>query len=197
MRLVINFCDFALAFIGLITCFPLILILVILILLEDFGNPVFVQARVGKDNEVFNIYKLRSMRLNQSGPLLSTANDPRITTIGKFIRKYKLDETPQLINVLLGQMSFVGPRPEVEKYVSLYTIDQKKVLSVKPGITDYASIVFRNENYLLELSSDPELTYINTIVPRKIRLNMLWVNNYSIFTYFHCIFKTIQLLLFK
>ena len=185
MRLVINFCDFAPAFIGLITCFPLILILVILILLEDFGNPVFVQARVGKDNEVFNIYKLRSMRLNQSGLLLSTANDPRITTIGKFIRKYKLDETPQLINVLLGQMSFVGPRPEVEKYVSLYTTDQKKVLSVKPGITDYASIVFRNENYLLELSSDPELTYINTIVPRKIRLNMLWVNNYSIFTYFH------------
>ena len=131
------------------------------------------------------------MTPNKSGLLISSSTDNRITKIGSFIRKYKIDELPQLLNVLRGDMSLVGPRPEVEFYVNQYTQKQKEILKVKPGITDYASILYRNENYLLSKSLNPEETYISIIMPRKIRLNRVWVDNYSLRTYFDCILRTL------
>jgi lipopolysaccharide/colanic/teichoic acid biosynthesis glycosyltransferase len=117
--------------------------------------------------------------------------DPRVTRSGYFIRKYKLDELPQLINVLIGEMSLVGPRPEVRKYVDLYDEEQRKVLSVKPGITDYASIEYIDENELLAKSDDPERTYIDIIIPEKIRYNMKYIENSSVKEYFKIIFLTV------
>ena len=131
------------------------------------------------------------MTPNKSGLLISSSTDNRITKIGSFIRKYKIDELPQLLNVLRGDMSLVGPRPEVEFYVNQYTQKQKEIIKVKPGITDYASILYRNENDLLSKSLNPEETYISIIMPRKIRLNRVWVDNYSIRTYFDCILRTL------
>ena len=131
------------------------------------------------------------MSPNKSGLLISSSTDNRITKIGSFIRKYKIDELPQLLNVLRGQMSLVGPRPEVEFYVNQYTQKQKEIIKVKPGVTDYASLLYRNENDLLSKSLNPEETYINIIMPRKIRLNRVWVDNYSLRTYFDCILRTL------
>jgi lipopolysaccharide/colanic/teichoic acid biosynthesis glycosyltransferase len=131
------------------------------------------------------------MSPNKSGLLISSSTHKRITKTGAFIRKYKIDELPQLFNVLLGQMSLVGPRPEVEFYVNKYNKFQKEIIKVKPGITDYASIFYRNENELLSKSLNPDETYINVIMPRKIRLNMVWVNNYYLRTYFDCILRTL------
>ena len=131
------------------------------------------------------------MTPNKSGLLISSSTDNRITKVGSFIRKYKIDELPQLLNVLKGDMSLVGPRPEVEFYVNQYTQKQKEIIKVKPGITDYASILYRNENDLLSKSLNPEETYISIIMPRKIRLNRVWVDNYSIRTYFDCILRTL------
>lgn len=131
----------------------------------------------------------------QGGLLTVGKRDPRITKSGYFIRKYKLDELPQLINVLFGKMSLVGPRPEVRKYVDLYSSDQMIVLSVKPGITDYASIKFVNENELLSKSSDPEKLYIKEIMPFKIELNMIFINSSSLYNYFRIIALTIKKIL--
>lgn len=133
------------------------------------------------------------MRINadKAGLLTVGGRDNRITNAGYYLRKYKLDELPQLINVLKGDMSLVGPRPEVRRYVDLYTADQKKVLQVRPGITDMASIAYKKENEILALSSDPEQTYINEIMPEKIKLNMVFIQNPSLYNYFHIIFKTI------
>jgi lipopolysaccharide/colanic/teichoic acid biosynthesis glycosyltransferase len=131
------------------------------------------------------------MSPNKSGLLISSSTDKRITKTGSFIRKYKIDELPQLFNVLIGNMSLVGPRPEVALYVNKYNKSQKEIIKVKPGITDYASILYRNENELLSKSLNPEETYLNIIMPRKIRLNMVWVNNYSLKTYFDCILRTL------
>lgn len=129
------------------------------------------------------------------GLLTVGEKDLRITPIGFFIRKYKLDELPQLINVIKGEMSLVGPRPEVEKYTKLYNDDQKKVLNVVPGITDYASIVFSNENELLSSVTHPEEYYIKEIMPKKIELNLIYINNYHLKNYFNIIFKTIKKIL--
>lgn len=133
------------------------------------------------------------MRINadKAGLLTVGGRDSRITNAGYYLRKYKLDELPQLINVLKGDMSLVGPRPEVRRYVDLYTADQKKVLQVRPGITDMASIAYKKENEILALSSDPEQTYINEIMPEKIKLNMVFIQNPSLYNYFHIILKTI------
>ena len=125
--------------------------------------------------------------------LLTIGNrDPRITNAGYFLRKYKLDELPQLLNILYGDMSFVGPRPEVKKYVDMYTEEQKKVLLIKPGLTDYASIKFIDENELLQKSSDPEKTYLTEILPRKIQLNMIYIKNPSLEQYFIIIYQTLR-----
>jgi len=193
----IRVADLLFSLIGLIVLSPVILIFALLIVIDDFGSPLYIQERVGINGKTFKLLKLRSMKNRSGGLLISTSNDSRITAIGKFIRKYKIDELPQLLNVLMGSMSIVGPRPEVSKYVRLYSETQRKVLLVRPGITDYASITFKNENEILGNSQDPESTYINYILPRKLRLNMIWIRNKSLFTYFDCIFRTLFRILLR
>ena len=163
------------------------------ITLESSGGPFYLQERIGKDGQPFKLFKFRSMRkgTDQKG-LLTVGKDPRITKSGAFIRKYKLDELPQLINVLMGDMSLVGPRPEVRKYVDLYTPEQRKVLSVKPGITDWASIKYRNENELLGQSSNPEETYIQQIMPDKLRINLEYIHQQSFWMDVRIILLTIS-----
>ena len=189
--------DLLFSLIGLIVLSPVILIFALLIVIDDFGSPLYIQERAGINGTTFKLLKLRSMKNRSEGLLISTSNDSRITAIGKFIRKYKIDELPQLLNVLMGSMSIVGPRPEVSKYVLLYSETQRKVLLVRPGITDYASITFKNENEILGNSQDPESTYVNYILPRKLRLNMIWIRNKSLFTYFDCIFRTLFRILLR
>jgi lipopolysaccharide/colanic/teichoic acid biosynthesis glycosyltransferase len=153
---------------------PIFLTVGVLIKLTSPGPIFFIQKRIGQFGNPFLIYKFRSMAVKQSSSSLITIgnDDSRITSVGFFIRKYKLDELPQLYNVLLGQMSLVGPRPEVEKYVKLYDEDQKRVLNLKPGITDMASIAYRNENEILSKQSNPEEFYIKNIMPDKIKINL-------------------------
>jgi lipopolysaccharide/colanic/teichoic acid biosynthesis glycosyltransferase len=134
---------------------------------------------------------------NKTGLLTIGNSDPRVTSVGSFMRRYKLDELPQLINVLLGTMSIVGPRPEVRKYVDLYSPEQIRVLSVKPGLTDYASIHFIDENEILSKSPEPERTYIERIMPSKVEMNMLYISNQSICNYFKIIFLTIKRISFQ
>jgi lipopolysaccharide/colanic/teichoic acid biosynthesis glycosyltransferase len=190
----IRFFDILFSLIGLILASPLFIILSIWIKADSKGPVFFVQERVGRNDKNFSLYKFRSMFYkSQDNVQITVGNrDPRITRLGYFIRRYKLDELPQLINVFLGQMSLVGPRPEVRKYVNLYNDDQKVILSVKPGITDYASIKFVNENDLLAKSRDPEKLYVQEILPHKIDLNMIFINNPSLKHYFQIILLTIK-----
>lgn len=178
---------------GLLVLSPLFIILAIWIKLDSEGPVFYRQVRVGKDNKNFRIYKFRSMLQNadKAGLITVGGRDPRVTRSGFYIRKYKLDELAQLINVLIGDMSLVGPRPEVRKYVDLYTEEQRKVLTIRPGITDYASIEYIDENVLLEKSDDPDRTYIEEIMPAKIELNMRYINNPSLYEYFKLILLTI------
>lgn len=178
---------------GLLVLSPIFLILAIWIKLDSKGPVFYRQIRVGKNGKDFRIFKFRSMVIHaDKGSLITVGGrDPRVTRSGYYIRKYKLDELAQLINVFIGDMSIVGPRPEVRKYVDLYTEDQMKVLKVRPGITDYASIEYMDENVLLEKSSDPDKTYIKEIMPAKIELNMRYINNPSLFEYFKLIFLTL------
>lgn len=178
--------------IGLFVLSPVFLILYILIRCESKGGGFYAQERIGKDGKPFKLYKFRSMRKDSDKGSLITigGHDPRITRMGYFIRKYKLDELPQLWNVFIGDMSLVGPRPEVEKYTRLYTEEQKMVLSVCPGITDWASIEYVDENVILGQAADPDKAYIEQIMPDKIRYNMKWINNQSVMEYFKIIFST-------
>ncbi|MBP8993155.1 MAG: sugar transferase [Bacteroidales bacterium] len=184
--------DLLFSFLGLVILSPFLLVIAILIVIDSKGDIFYLQQRVGKDNKDFNIFKFRTMRPNsdKQGLLTVGAKDSRITKIGVFLRKYKIDELPQLINVLIGNMSFVGPRPEVRKYVDLYNSEQKKVLTVKPGITDYASIKYSNENELLAKSENPEKTYIEEIMPAKLELNLKYIKEASLLTDIKIIFKT-------
>lgn len=185
--------DITVSALGLIMLSPILLALSILIVLESKGGVFFRQIRVGKDNKDFKIFKFRSMKVDsdQKG-LLTIGQDQRITKVGLYIRKYKLDEFAQLINVLKGDMSLVGPRPEVRKYVNLYNAEQLKILSVKPGITDYASIEYFNENEILAQSKNPEKTYIEEIMPHKLLLNQKYIQSPSLLHDFKLIFKTVQ-----
>ncbi len=151
----------------------------IAILIESRGGVFYRQERIGKNGIPFKIFKFRTMKVNadKAGTLTVGMRDPRITRIGYILRKLKLDEFPQFINVLIGQMSIVGPRPEVKEYVDLYSIEQRKVLDVKPGITDYASLEYFNENELLGASNNPRETYINEIMPAKLELNKKYLAN--------------------
>jgi lipopolysaccharide/colanic/teichoic acid biosynthesis glycosyltransferase len=157
------------------------------------GGVFYLQQRVGKNSKPFNLIKFRSMYVSsdKAGLLTVGKNDPRITPVGYFIRKYKLDELPQLINVFRGEMSFVGPRPEVERYTKLYNEEQRKVLKVLPGITDFASIMYSNENEILSTVINPEEYYIRVIMPEKIKLNLIYINNYNLKNYFAIIFHTL------
>lgn len=187
--------DFIFSFIGLILLSPIFLIISLLIALSSKGGVFYKQTRVGKDNIDFKVYKFRSMIVDADKKgLLSIGKDgrdPRITKIGYILRKYKLDELPQLINVLKGDMSLVGPRPEVRKYVDLYDDNQKEILKVKPGITDIASITFRNENDLLSQNPNPERYYIQEIMPKKISLSLEYVKTRTLIKDIKLIFKTI------
>lgn len=167
--------------IGLFFLSPIFLLLAIWIKLDSKGPVFYRQVRVGKDGKDFKIYKFRSMRQgsDKKGLITVGGRDPRVTRSGYYIRKYKLDELPQLINVFVGDMSVVGPRPEVRKYVNLYTEEQLKVLSVKPGITDMASIKYSNENELLEKADDPDKMYVEVIMPDKLRYNLEYIKNQS------------------
>ena len=189
----IRLLDILFSFIGIVILSPVFLTLYIAIRLESKGGGFYKQIRVGKEGRDVGLYKFRSMRVgaDKKGLITVGGRDPRITKVGYFIRKYKLDELPQLFNVLTGDMSLVGPRPEVRKYVDLYTEEQKKVLSVRPGITDYASIEYVDENEILGKADDPDKAYIEQIMPDKIRYNMKYINNQSVKEYFKVIFLTI------
>ncbi len=184
--------DFLFAFIFLLLLLPLFLVLIIAISLGSKGGAFFSQDRVGKNEKIFTLYKFRSMRQTSNDKLqLTVEGDNRITGIGKFIRKTKLDELPQLWNILIGDMSFIGPRPEVPKYVKRYNSEQKKVLSVRPGLSDPASLAFMNEAELLAQSKDPESYYINDIMPKKLQMNLDYIQNRTLLSDFGMIFKTI------
>ncbi|MEZ4975518.1 MAG: sugar transferase [Flavobacteriaceae bacterium] len=190
--------DILFSSIGLIVLFPLLLVISLIIKLESKGPFLFIQERVGKDNKNFNIFKFRTMYVGseRKGLLTIGDHDPRVTRIGYILRKYKLDEFPQLLNVLLGSMSFVGPRPEVRKYVNLYSQEDLIILSVKPGITSNASIIYRHEVELLRLADNPEEFYAHTILPEKLKLYHNYIENQDLMLDAQIIFKTI-LVVFK
>lgn len=189
--------DVLFSLLGILLLSPVFLILYISIRLESKGGGVYRQQRVGRYGKDFYVYKFRSMRVgaDRQGLITVGGRDPRITRIGYFIRKYKLDELPQLFNVLKGDMSLVGPRPEVRKYVDLYTDEQRRVLSVRPGITDYASIEYVDENRILGQAEDADKVYQEQIMPDKIRYNMRYIDNRSIKEYFKIIFLTFRSIL--
>ena len=188
--------DIILSLFGLIILFPFMLMIAILIKLDSKGPVFFKQVRVTKNGREFKIFKYRTMKVGSDKySQITVGKDDRITKIGMFLRTYKLDEIPQLINVLLGDMSLVGPRPEVPKYVALYTDEQKEILKVRAGITDYASIEFSDENDLLALEKDPEKAYIEKIMPKKIELNKKYLSEISILTDIKIILLTIKKIL--
>lgn len=189
----IRFCDIVFSVFGLLLLSPLFAIVALWIVIDNAGPVFYRQQRVGRNNKDFYLLKFRSMRTNADKESLITIGDrdPRVTRAGYYLRKYKLDELPQLWNVLIGDMSLVGPRPEVRKYVDLYTDEQRQVLSVRPGITDYASIEYIDESRLLAQSENPDKTYIETIMPAKIALNMRYINHQTIGEYFKILFMTI------
>ena len=189
----IRFFDFIFSLLGGILLSPVFLVLYLAIRLESKGGGFYKQLRVGRGGTDFYVYKFRSMRIgaDKQGLITVGGRDPRITQVGYFIRKYKLDELPQLFNVLKGDMSLVGPRPEVRKYVELYTDEQRKILSVRPGITDYASIEYVDENTILGQADDADKAYVERILPDKIQYNMKYINHRSVKEYFKIIFLTI------
>lgn len=188
--------DITLSLFGLIILLPFMLIIAILIKIDSKGPVFFKQIRVTKNGKEFKIFKYRTMRVGSDKySQITVGKDDRITKIGSFLRKYKLDEIPQLINVLIGDMSLVGPRPEVPKYVALYTDEQKEILKVRAGITDYASIEFSDENDLLASEEDPEKAYIEKIMPKKIELNKKYLSEISILTDIKIILLTIKKIL--
>ena len=179
--------------IGLFFLSPILLLIILFIKLSSKGNVFYFQNRMGKNNQAFKLFKFRTMYADSDKKGLITVgmNDSRITPIGYYLRKYKIDELPQLLNVLIGNMSIVGPRPEVEKYTKLYNQEQLKVLSVKPGITDLASIKYSNENEILAKFENPEQAYIEQIMPDKLNLNLEYIKRQSLWFDIKIIFATL------
>lgn len=188
-----RFFDIVVSFIGILILLPIFLIIAIVIKLSSKGPVFFRQVRVGKGGKEFRIFKFRTMVVDaeKKGMQITVDGDSRITKPGKFLRKSKMDELPQLINVLIGDMSFVGPRPEVPKYVAMYNENQRSILKIRPGITDIASIIYRDENLILAKSENPEETYIKEIMPKKIELNVKYIKKMSVIYDIGLIFKTI------
>lgn len=184
---------------GLIVLSPLFVVLAIWIKADSKGPVFYRQVRVGRHNRDFRLYKFRSMRpdSDKKGLITVGGHDPRVTRSGYYIRKYKLDELPQLINVFLGDMSLVGPRPEVRKYVDMYTPEQMRVLDVRPGITSLASIRYRNENDILAKSSDPDRAYVTQVMPDKIAIDLEYVPKASLLTDIRLIFMTFKEIIVK
>jgi len=191
--------DLLVSVVGLILISPVFLIIAILIKIFSPGPIFFLQERVGINGHLFKLFKFRTMKMDSDkfAPITIGQRDPRITGVGHFLRKFKLDELPQLINVVKGEMSLVGPRPEVEKFVKLYSQQQLRVISVKPGITDYASIEFRNENELLDGKPDPVDFYIREIMPVKLDLNLKYIDNQSFLGDIRIMFKTVFLIILR
>ncbi len=185
--------DLFFTILGLIILLPFFALIAIWVMLDSRGGVFYRQERIGKDQKPFKLLKFRSMRTgaDKQGLLTVGMKDSRITRSGFYLRKYKLDELPQLINVLLGDMSLVGPRPEVEKYVKLYSEEQLKVLSVRPGITDLASIKYRNENDVLASFEDAEAGYIQSVMPDKLKLNLMYIQNRSLLMDLRIILTTV------
>lgn len=185
--------DILFAIIGILVLLPIFFIISLLIKIDSKGPVLFKQIRVGLNSEEFEIYKFRTMVVNAEnlGKQITVGNDCRITKVGKFLRKNKMDELPQLFNVLKGDMSFVGPRPEVPKYVKFYNEEEREILKVRPGITDLASINYRNESEILGDIEEPEQYYIDIIMKEKIKLNKIYLNNVNIFIDIKIILKTI------
>ncbi len=184
---------------GLLALSPLFLVLAVWIKCDSVGPVFYRQVRVGRNNKNFRLFKFRSMRVgsDKKGLITVGGHDSRITRSGYFIRKYKLDELPQLINVFIGDMSLVGPRPEVRKYVDMYTAEQLHVLDVRPGITDMASIRYRNENELLEQADDPDKYYVEVVMQDKLRLNLEYIERHSFFFDIGLIFQTFWTIIAK
>lgn len=191
--------DFLSALLGLILLFPFFLLIGLLIKLDSAGPVFYLQERVGEKGKLFNLFKFRTMRMgaDKSTAITVGNRDPRITAFGYYLRKFKVDELPQLINVVIGNMSLVGPRPELKKFVDLYSSEQRKVIEVKPGITDYASIKFRNENELLAGKTDPVDYYVRKIMPIKLRLNLQYIKDQSLWVDFKIIGSTLWLIFQK
>lgn len=185
--------------IGLMLLSPILILIAIGISLGSKGGIFYRQERIGLGGIPFRIYKFRTMFIDadKKGLLTVGDRDPRVTPIGYYLRKSKLDELPQLINVFVGDMSLVGPRPEVKRYVDLYNESDKKILNVRPGITDYASIHYRNETEFLKQAADPEKEYIHTIMPAKIALNKKYIEEKSLFTDIKIIFSTFKSIIQK
>lgn len=176
---------------------PVFIVIALLIKCDSTGAVFYLQERVGKNHILFKLFKFRTMHVHADRLTAITvgARDPRITRLGFYLRKFKLDELPQLINVLMGTMSLVGPRPELKKFVDLYDINQQRVLSIKPGITDFASIRFRNENEILEGKLDPIEFYIKEIMPVKLNLNLEYLKVQSLWTDISIVMKTLLLII--
>lgn len=185
--------DVALSLAGIAVLSPVLLCCAAAIKLDSPGPVFYRQVRVGRGGKTFRIYKLRTMTdgADRRGPEITVGGDARITRVGRVLRKYKLDELAQLFNVLLGDMSFVGPRPEVPRYVKLYSDAQRKVLLVRPGITDIASIAYRNENDLLARSADPERTYVEEVMPAKLELGRQYIEQFSLWGDLRLIWETV------
>lgn len=193
MMNVIRCFDFLFSLVGLIILSPVFLLVALMIKITSKGPVFFKQTRVGKDGSDFKVFKFRTMHIDaeKRGLLTVGGKDKRVTAIGYYLRRFKVDELPQLLNVVKGEMSIVGPRPEVRRYVEMYSQEQKRTLEVLPGITDYASIAYRNENDLLAHAEDPEEFYVKEIMPKKIELNFKYINDQSVEQYFKIITKTV------
>ena len=189
-----RFLDVILSVLVLVILLPLFIIISIIIACESRGGVIYAQTRVGRYNKDFKLLKFRTMYTgsDQKGLITVGEHDARITPFGYFLRKSKMDEFPQLLNIIKGDMSIVGPRPEVRHYVDMYTEEQMKVLSVRPGLTDFASLVYIDENKLLENQEDPEEFYIKEMMPRKLELNLKYIEQQSVKTDAILIFKTLK-----
>lgn len=188
--------DMFFSIVGLVLCSPIFIIIVILIKIDSKGPIIFAQQRVGKHNKDFDIFKFRTMRLESElkGSLTIGNKDPRVTKIGYYLRKYKLDELPQLLNILFGTMSFIGPRPELRKFVDYYNEDDFIVFQIRPGLTGLASIKYRNEVELIKESENAENFYIHNILPKKLKLNKYYVKNMTLFLDFKIIINTLKVI---
>ena len=186
--------DIVLSAFGIAVLSPVLAIIAIAIVLDSKGGVFYRQVRMGKGGKEFRIFKFRTMvsDADKRGLLITVGADSRITRVGKILRKTKLDELAQLFNVFIGDMSFVGPRPEVPRYVAMYTAAQRNVLLVRPGITDYASVAYRDENDLLEGAADPERIYIEEIMPAKLELNRQYLSQIGVWTDIKLIFATVM-----
>jgi lipopolysaccharide/colanic/teichoic acid biosynthesis glycosyltransferase len=180
---------------ALVALAPVMAALALAVKLDSPGPVLFRQQRAGRGNRPFTILKFRSMRIGATGPLVTAAQDARVTRVGRFLRRYKLDELPQLWNVLVGDMSLVGPRPEVERYVRLFPEAYERILTVRPGLTDFAALEYRDEQATLQASPDPESAYTAVVLPAKIELYHLYLDEMSLGTDVVLVLRTIAVLL--